>query len=53
MGAPDKTGFGVQMLIISGVNTNYCVDSTIREGYFYDFDMVSFSSDFEAARPCL
>jgi ureidoacrylate peracid hydrolase len=31
---------GVQMLIISGVNSNYCVESTIREGYFYDFDMV-------------
>ncbi len=31
---------GVQMLIISGVNSNYCVESTIREGYFYDFDIV-------------
>ncbi len=31
---------GVQMLIISGVNSNYCVESTIREGYFHDFDLV-------------
>ncbi|MFQ5913620.1 MAG: cysteine hydrolase family protein [Nitrospinota bacterium] len=31
---------GVQMLIVSGVNTNYCVESTIREGYFHDFDIV-------------
>jgi ureidoacrylate peracid hydrolase len=31
---------GTQMLIISGVNSNYCVESTIREGYFHDFDIV-------------
>ncbi|MBI2881942.1 MAG: cysteine hydrolase [Candidatus Tectomicrobia bacterium] len=31
---------GVQMLIVSGVNSNYCVESTIREGYFHDFDIV-------------
>jgi ureidoacrylate peracid hydrolase len=31
---------GVQMLVISGVNSNYCVESTIREGYFHDFDIV-------------
>lgn len=31
---------GVQMLIISGINSNYCVESTIREGYFHDFDLV-------------
>lgn len=31
---------GTQMVIISGVNSNYCVESTIREGYFHDFDIV-------------
>ena len=28
------------MIIIPGVNSNYCVKSTIREGYFHDFDLV-------------
>jgi ureidoacrylate peracid hydrolase len=31
---------GIQMLIISGVNTNYCVESTIRDAYWRDYDII-------------
>lgn len=31
---------GIQMLIITGVATNYCVESTIRDAYFRDYDIV-------------
>ncbi len=30
---------GARSLIISGVNTNYCVESTIRDAYFRDYDV--------------
>jgi ureidoacrylate peracid hydrolase len=31
---------GMQMLIICGVTTNYCVESTIRDAYFRDYDLL-------------
>ncbi len=31
---------GISTLIIAGVTTNYCVDSTIRDAYARDFDLV-------------
>ena len=31
---------GVQVLIITGTTTSYCVDSTIRDAYARDFDIV-------------
>ena len=31
---------GVQLIIISGINSNYCVDSTVRDAYFREFDIV-------------
>jgi ureidoacrylate peracid hydrolase len=31
---------GIDTLIITGVSTSYCVDSTIRDGYARDFDLV-------------
>jgi nicotinamidase-related amidase len=31
---------GVDTLIVAGVSTNYCVDSTIRDAYARDFDLV-------------
>lgn len=31
---------GIQMLIVTGVATNYCVESTIRDAYFRDYDVV-------------
>ena len=31
---------GVQVLIITGTTTSYCVDSTIRDAYARDFDVV-------------
>ena len=31
---------GAELLIISGVATNVCVESTIRDAYFRDFDIL-------------
>ncbi|MGH3134351.1 MAG: cysteine hydrolase family protein [Gaiellaceae bacterium] len=31
---------GTRMVIISGINSNYCVDSTVRDAYFREFDIV-------------
>jgi ureidoacrylate peracid hydrolase len=31
---------GVRTLLIAGVNTNFCVESTIRDAYFRDYDVV-------------
>src|SRR5574341_1481625 len=31
---------GVRTLVIAGVNTNFCVESTIRDAYFRDYDIV-------------
>jgi len=31
---------GIQMLIVTGVATNYCVESTIRDAYFRDYDII-------------
>jgi ureidoacrylate peracid hydrolase len=31
---------GTRLLIVSGINSNYCVDSTVRDGYFREFDIV-------------
>jgi ureidoacrylate peracid hydrolase len=31
---------GIRMLVITGVATNYCVESTIRDAYFRDYDIV-------------
>lgn len=31
---------GIKMLIICGVATNYCVESTIRDAYFRDYDIL-------------
>jgi ureidoacrylate peracid hydrolase len=31
---------GTQVVIVCGVNSSYCVDSTVRDGYFREFDVV-------------
>ncbi len=31
---------GVQIVIVAGVNSSYCVDSTVRDAYFREFDVV-------------
>jgi ureidoacrylate peracid hydrolase len=31
---------GTRMVIISGINSNYCVDSTVRDAYFREVDIV-------------
>lgn len=31
---------GVQIVIVCGVNSSYCVDSTVRDAYFREFDIV-------------
>ena len=31
---------GARVVIISGINSNYCVDSTVRDAYFREFDLV-------------
>ena len=31
---------GTRTLLIAGVNTNFCVESTIRDAYFRDYDVV-------------
>ncbi len=31
---------GTRVVIISGINSNYCVDSTVRDAYFREFDIV-------------
>ncbi len=31
---------GIEMLLISGCNTDFCVETTIRDGYYRDFDIV-------------
>lgn len=31
---------GTRVVIISGINSNYCVDSTVRDAYFREFDVV-------------
>ncbi len=31
---------GTELLLISGCNTEFCVETTIRDGYYRDFDMV-------------
>lgn len=31
---------GTRIVIIAGINSNYCVDSTVRDAYFREFDIV-------------
>ena len=31
---------GVQVVVICGINSNYCVDSTVRDAYFREFDVL-------------
>lgn len=31
---------GIEQLIISGCNTDFCVETTIRDGYYRDFDII-------------
>ncbi|MGQ0570154.1 MAG: cysteine hydrolase family protein [Armatimonadota bacterium] len=31
---------GIEMLLIAGCNTDFCVETTIRDGYYRDFDIV-------------
>jgi ureidoacrylate peracid hydrolase len=31
---------GRRLVIISGINSNYCVDSTVRDAYFREFDVI-------------
>ena len=31
---------GIEQIVISGCNTDFCVETTIRDGYFRDFDIV-------------
>jgi|SRR5687768_2340323 len=31
---------GIQLLVVCGVTTNYCVDSTVRDAYARDYDVI-------------
>lgn len=31
---------GKQVVVIAGINSNYCVDSTVRDAYFREFDIL-------------
>ena len=31
---------GIEQLIISGCNTDFCVETTIRDGYYRDMDVI-------------
>ena len=42
---------GTEILIISGVNTEFCVETTIREAYFRDFDVVVIEDCVASGRP--
>ena len=42
---------GTEILIISGVNTDFCIESTVREAYFYDYDIVVVRECVAGPRP--
>ena len=42
---------GVEMLLISGVNTEFCVETTVRDGYMQDWDVVVISDCVSNSRP--
>jgi ureidoacrylate peracid hydrolase len=42
---------GAQILIIAGVNTDFCIESTVREAYFYDHDIVVVRECVAGPRP--
>jgi ureidoacrylate peracid hydrolase len=33
-------GLGIRTLVVCGVSSNYCVDATIRDAYFRDYDII-------------
>ncbi len=44
---------GAQVLLVCGVTTNYCVDSTVRDAYARDFDLVVVGDCCAALHPDL
>ncbi len=42
---------GIEMLLISGVNTEFCVETTVRDGYMQDFDVVVVEECVSNSRP--
>lgn len=42
---------GVEALLISGVTTNACVETTLREAYLRDYDVVAVTDCIAAVRP--
>lgn len=42
---------GIEMLLVSGVNTEFCVETTVRDGYMQDFDVVVISDCVSNSRP--
>jgi ureidoacrylate peracid hydrolase len=42
---------GTEILVIAGVNTDFCIESTVREAYFYDYDIVVVRECVAGPRP--
>ncbi len=42
---------GIEMLLISGCNTDFCVETTIRDGYYRDYDIVVVRDCVAGPRP--
>lgn len=49
---PAKLRFlGIQMVLVAGVNTEFCVETSVREAYFRDFDVVVVRDCVSNSRP--
>jgi ureidoacrylate peracid hydrolase len=42
---------GIEMLLIAGVNTEFCVETTVRDAYMQDFDVVVVEECVSNSRP--
>lgn len=42
---------GIEMLLVAGVNTEFCVETTVRDAYMQDFDVVVVEQCVSNSRP--
>jgi ureidoacrylate peracid hydrolase len=42
---------GIEQLVVAGCNTEFCVESTVRDGYFRDYDVVVVRDCVASPRP--